>query len=153
MAVEPCRRSGTAPSLEPGTVVETTAIEDLPRSLMVQYAGASGDYNPLHTDEVYATVVAGYPTVVAHGMLTMGITGRVLTDLVGDGRLRTFGGRFHAPVLPGNSLTVRVEVGDTTVLGDGVTVVELAFTTRTGDGRTVFAGTATATWSDVSRTR
>ena len=62
-------------------------VEDLKRTQIVQYAGASGDYNPIHTDEVFATKVAGYPGVFAHGMLTMGLTGRMLTDLVGDGRL------------------------------------------------------------------
>ena len=62
--------------------------EDLTRTQIVQYAGASGDFNPLHTDEVYATKVAGYPSVFGHGMLTMALAGRLLTDWVrkvGDG--------------------------------------------------------------------
>ena len=50
------------------------------------YAGASGDYNPLHTDDKFATEVAGYPGVFAHGMLTMGMTGRMVTDWFGVGR-------------------------------------------------------------------
>ena len=58
-------------------------VDDLTRTQIVQYAGASGDFNPLHSDEVFATQVAGYPSVFAHGMLTMGMTGRVLTDWVG----------------------------------------------------------------------
>jgi acyl dehydratase len=132
-----------------GTVVERVVIEDLPRSLLVQYAGASGDYNPLHTDEVYATQVAGYPSVLAHGMLTMGLTGTVLTTLVGDGRLRTFGGRFLAPVWPGDRLTVRVEVVGETVLDRGGRLAELAFTTSAGSGTAVFSGTATALLPDA----
>lgn len=128
-----------------GEVLERVVIEDLPRSLLVQYAGASGDYNPLHTDEVYVTEVAGYPSVFAHGMLTMGLTGTVLTDLVGDGRLRTFGGRFLAQVWPGDRLTVRVEVvGENTVPGTDERLVDLAFTTVNASGQSVFAGTATA---------
>ena len=69
-----------------GDTRTAVVVDDLTRTQIVQYAGASGDYNPLHTDEVFATQVAGYPTVFAHGMLTMGMTGRMLTDFVGDGR-------------------------------------------------------------------
>ena len=79
--------------------------ENLSRALIVQYAGASGDYNPLHHDEPYAVDVAGYPSVIAHGMFTMGLTARLVTDLLGVGRLKTLDGRFHAPVFPGDSLT------------------------------------------------
>src|SRR5271155_3626281 len=85
-------------------------VETLTRTQIVQYAGASGDYNPLHTDEVFATQVAGYPSVFAHGMLTMGMTGKMLTDYVGDGRLVRFGGRFTSQVWPGDTLTATATV-------------------------------------------
>ena len=79
-------------------------VEDLKRTQIVQYAGASGDYNPLHTDEVFTTQVAGYPSVFAHGMLTMGMTGKMLTDYVGDARLTKYGVRFTNQVWPGDTL-------------------------------------------------
>ena len=83
-----------ASQLSVGDRREMVLVDDLTRTQIVQYAGASGDYNPLHSDEVYATQVAGYPSVFAHGMLTMGMTGRLLTDWVGDGRLSRYGVRF-----------------------------------------------------------
>ena len=76
----------------------------------MQYAGASGDYNPLHTDEIYTTKIAGYPSVFAHGMLTMGLTGQAIAGLVGAGNLLRFGVRFTAQVWPGDTLTVRSSV-------------------------------------------
>ena len=85
-------------------------VEDLTRTQIVQYAGASGDFNPVHTDEVFAREVAGYPTIFAHGMLTMGMTGRILTDYVGDGRLTKFGARFTSQVWPGDTLDATVTV-------------------------------------------
>lgn len=78
--------------------------EDITRTQIVQYAGASGDYNPLHTDEIFATSAAGFPSVFAHGMLTMGVAGKALTDYVGDGRLTRFGVRFTRQVWPGDAL-------------------------------------------------
>jgi acyl dehydratase len=93
-----------AQNLTSGCEHTALLVEDLKRTQIVQYAGASGDYNPLHTDEIYAREVAGYPTVFAHGMLTMGMTGKMLTDYVGDGRLQKFGVRFTNQVWPGDDL-------------------------------------------------
>src|SRR2546421_13063338 len=95
----------SARMLKVGDTHEADIVNNLTRTQLVQYAGASGDYNPLHTDEVFATKVAGYPTVFAHGMLSMAMTGRMLTDWVGDGRLTKFGGRFVKQGWPGGTLT------------------------------------------------
>jgi acyl dehydratase len=122
-----------------GDTHEAALVEDLKRTQIVQYAGASGDYNPLHTDEVFATKVAGYPTVFAHGMLTMGMTGRAVTDLVGAESLLKFGGRFTSQVWPGDSLTVKATVDS---VDDGV--VSLTLSTVNQDGTEVFSGYAAA---------
>src|SRR5712672_1536441 len=99
-----------AGDIKVGQTFEQTVVEDLTRTQIVQYAGASGDYNPLHSDEVFATKVAGYPSVFAHGMLTMAMTGRMLTDFVGAGRLLGFGGRFTSQVWPGDTLVASATV-------------------------------------------
>jgi len=132
-----------AATLTVGDTHEAEVVDNLTRTQIVQYAGASGDYNPLHTDEIFATQVAGYPSVFAHGMLTMGMTGRMLTDYVGAGRLVRFGGRFTSQVWPGDTLTARATV---TALddADGVAIAELDVETRNQDGVVVFSGTATA---------
>ena len=75
----------SARQLKVGDSHEEQVVENLTRTQLVQYAGASGDYNPVHTDEVFTTKVAGYPSVFAHGMLSMGLTGKMLTNYVGDG--------------------------------------------------------------------
>lgn len=132
-----------ASALEKGQTFEAVVVDDLTRTQIVQYAGASGDYNPLHSDEVFATQVAGYPSIFAHGMLTMGMTGRMLTDLVGDGRLLRFGGRFTSQVWPGDTLTARATVEDVTE-DDRGPVVELSVSTVNQDGKEVFSGYAAA---------
>ncbi len=64
-----------ASELKVGDSYEEVVIHDLSRTQIVMYAGASGDYNPVHSDELFTTKVAGYPSVFAHGMLSMGLTG------------------------------------------------------------------------------
>jgi acyl dehydratase len=132
-----------ASELQVGDTHSAVLVEDLTRTQIVQYAGASGDYNPVHTDEVFVTQVAGYPTVFAHGMLTMGMTGRLLTDYVGDGRLTRYGVRFVNQVWPGDTLTGTIEVTGVRE-EDGGPVVDLALTTLNQDGTPVLTGTATA---------
>src|SRR5215471_1543314 len=72
----------SARQLKVGDTHQEQVVDNLTRTQIVQYAGASGDYNPIHTDEAYTTKVAGYPSVFAHGMLTMGMTGVMLTNYV-----------------------------------------------------------------------
>ena len=132
-----------AGNLAVGDHREMVLVDNLTRTQIVQYAGASGDYNPLHTDEPFAIQVAGYPTVFAHGMLTMGMTGRILTDWVGDGRLLRYGARFVKQVWPGDTLTARATV--TAVRDqDGQPVADFEVVTRNQDGDEVLRGTATA---------
>jgi acyl dehydratase len=69
-----------ANKLKLGDEHQEVVVDDLSRTQLVMYSGASGDYNPLHTDDVYTKEVAGYPSVFAHGMLTMGLTGKMLTN-------------------------------------------------------------------------
>jgi acyl dehydratase len=132
-----------ASQLKVGDVHEETVVEDLRRTQIVMYAGASGDYNPIHTDEVFATKVSGYPTVFAHGMLTMGMTGKMLTNYVGDGRLTRFGMQFRSQVWPGDTLTARARV---TALREeaGQHFVDLELTTVNQDGVEVATGEAAA---------
>ena len=116
---------------------ELVIVDDLTRTQIVQYAGASGDYNPLHSDEPYATKVAGFPSVFAHGMLTMGMTGRLLTDWFGDEALVRYGVRFLAQVWPGDVLTAAAEVMS---IVDGV--ADVAVVTSNQDGIPVLSGSA-----------
>src|SRR5437764_15001132 len=132
-----------ASEIKEGQTFEKVLVEDLKRTQIVQYAGASGDYNPLHTDEIFATKVAGYPTVFAHGMLTMGMTGTMLTNYVGDGRLTKYGVRFVSQVWPGDTLTARAEV-EAVREENGQHLVDLKLSTVNQDGREVLTGSATA---------
>lgn len=126
-----------------GSVYEHRLVTDLGRPALVQYAGASGDFNPLHTDEPYAIAVAGYPSVFAHGMLTMGLMGTLLTRLFGDGALQSFTGRFAAQVWPGDSLDATVTVVGHEQHG-GLPVVVLELLAMRQDGTTVYTGSARA---------
>jgi len=132
-----------ASKLKVGDTHTARLVEDLKRTQLVQYAGASGDYNPLHTDEVFTTKVAGYPSVFAHGMLTMGMTGKMLTDYVGDARLTKYGVRFTSQVWPGDTLDSTATVKAITEK-DGKKLVELDVKTVNQNGVEVLSGYAEA---------
>lgn len=133
----------SASKLKVGDTHEELVVDDLTRTQLVMYAGTSGDYNPLHTDDVYTKEVAGYPGVFAHGMLSMGLTGTMLTNYVGDGRLKKYGVRFTNQVWPGDSLTAKATVTDIRE-ENGEKLVDLDLETVNQDGKTVITGTATA---------
>lgn len=138
----------SAAPITAGSSRSIVLVENLTRGQIVQYAGASGDFNPLHTDEIYAAKIAGYPSVFAHGMLTMGMTGKALTDLFGVKSLRRFGGRFRAQVWPGDSLRAVVSV--LSVSDDGTTA-QLSIATNNQHGTSVFEGTATVAVSRAEK--
>jgi acyl dehydratase len=133
----------SAQKLKVGDTYQEHIVDNLTRTQIIQYAGASGDYNPLHTDEVYTTKVAGYPSVFAHGMLTMGMTGKMLSNYVGDGRLTKFGVRFTSQVWPGDSLTTKATVEALREEG-GKHFVDLVVSTVNQQGQEVLSGYASA---------
>ncbi len=108
------------------------------RADLVRYAGASGDFNPIHWNERVATEV-GLPGVIAHGMVTMATAARLLTDWAGDpAAVVEYGVRFTRPVVvpdPGRA-TLRVSGTVKSVRDDGLLDVTL---TATVDGETVLA--------------
>jgi len=125
-----------------GDTREMLLVSNLTRGQILMYAGASGDFSPQHTDELWNTQVAGYPTIFAHGMLTMGMTGRLLTDWFGNGTLRQFGTRFSRQVWPGDTLTALAVIEKIETRTD-TALVRLVIATRNGRGDPTTTGYAT----------
>jgi acyl dehydratase len=122
------------------SVGDEIAARDFPisRADLVRYAGASGDFNPIHWNERFAKSV-GLPDVIAHGMFTMATAIRVVTDWTGDpGSVLEYSVRFTRPVVvpdpDGATLTVGGAVRS--IREDGLLEVDL---TATVDGQTVLA--------------
>jgi acyl dehydratase len=105
--------------LEVGTDLPSLTVR-FTRERLVRYAGASTDFNPIHYSEHFASRV-GLPSVIAHGMLTMGIALRVVTNWVGDpSRVISYAVRFTRPVVvPDNADGVEVEFGGSVSAIDG----------------------------------
>ncbi|MGI8925992.1 MAG: MaoC/PaaZ C-terminal domain-containing protein [Tepidiformaceae bacterium] len=125
--------------LKVGDTHEAVVIENVNRTHIVKYAGASGDFNPLHHDDTAAKDLAGYPSVFAHGMFSMGLTGRMLTDWLGPVALRNFGVRFTRQVWPGDTLTSK---GEVTKVENGLVTIRVV--TVNQDGESVVEGEAVA---------
>ena len=114
----------------------------LTRTDLVKYAGASGDFNPMHTDEV-AAKAAGLPSVFGHGMFTMGFLGSALTDYVGVGNLRSYKVRFTKQTWPDEELTTHIVVTGTRE-ADGEKLIDLECSVANADGEVKVSGDAVA---------
>ncbi len=89
--------------IEEGVERKETMVEKVDRAMFVRYAGASGDFNPIHWNEDFAKS-AGYPGVFAQGMWTAGVLGTFLTNWAGEENVRKFRTRFVGQVWPGESV-------------------------------------------------
>ena len=107
---------------------------------LVQYAGASGDFNRIHYDEPFAKQ-GGFPSVIAHGMLSMAFFGQLVADWAGGPeRLRRLHARFKAVTFPGDRITVG---GEIVGRDEAARTVELVLRAHKPDGTVTLEGNAT----------
>jgi acyl dehydratase len=126
--------------IETGAVAPTRAYGPLTIAHFVRYAGASGDFNPIHYDDAFARS-AGYPSVFSQGMHQAALLATFATEWLGSETVRRFQVRFRDQVWPGDVLTCTGEVVDVRPQDDGLLVtVELAGARQTGE--VAVAGTA-----------
>ena len=117
-------------------------VEGLERRDFVKYAGASGDFNPIHYDEVFAKE-AGNPSVFGQGMCTAGYVAHMASDWFGVGNVRRFRVRFQARVWPGDTVIISGEVVDVTPEDDRA-AVKAELTAANQDGDDLITGTVVA---------
>jgi len=131
----------TAPVLQIGAELPPLVIDPISRTTLALFAGASGDHNPIHIDLDVARS-AGLDDVFAHGMLSMAYLARLLTGIVPQERIRTFGVRFIAitPVHGRPTCTGTVTSIDEV---DGERLATLALRVTLADGTTTLLGDAT----------
>jgi peroxisomal enoyl-CoA hydratase 2 len=106
---------------------------------LVEYAGASGDFNRIHYDEPFARE-GGFPSVIAHGMLSMGFFGELLAGWAGVEAVARLQARFKAVTFPGDVITVE---GAVVSLDAARKTAELALTARNQKGVVTLEGSAT----------
>ena len=114
----------------------------LTRTDLVMYAGASGDFNPMHHDDPKAQA-AGMPSVFGHGMFSAGLLATALTNYVGIGNLRSYKMRFAKQTWPDDVLTTRVTVTERRK-DDGESLVDLDCALVNQHGDAVVTATAVA---------
>lgn len=104
-----------------GEIAPTRTFGPLTRSHFVRYAGAGGDFNPIHHDESFAAR-AGYPSVFGHGLLTAGVLSTFVADWLGQDKLRRFSVRYVDQVWPDEVLTVSGVVESVKGTEDGLQI-------------------------------
>ena len=134
--------TATYDELSVGDEAPPLVVEKLTRTNFVRYAGASGDFNPMHHDDTIATSV-GNPSVFGHGMLTAGLMARVVKDWFGPEAIRRLQVRFAKQVWPGDVLTcTAVVTGKREDNGERLVDVEIRVANQ--DGVESVTGAATA---------
>jgi acyl dehydratase len=109
------------------------AVGPITRTDIVRYAGAGGDFNPIHHDEEFARA-AGMPSVFSHGLLSAGLLGQYLARWAGLPNVRSFGVRFTGQVWPGDTLSLSGHVASVDYRdGERLANLELTATRQTGD--------------------
>jgi len=109
--------------IEVGTALPERVFE-IDRALLLAYANASGDQNPIHQNEEFALSV-GLPNVIAHGMLTMALVGKYVTDWAGgSASVKEFGARFVKPVIvpAGEKVDLTVSATVAEIEGDRISL-------------------------------
>ena len=106
-------------------------VEKVDRAMFVRYAGASGDFNPIHWNEEFAKS-AGYPGVFAQGMFTAGVLATFLTNWVGEANVKRFRTRFVGQVWPGEQIVCS---GTVTSVDDGSAEIDLKVTNEKGEDK------------------
>lgn len=118
-----------------------SVYENLEREDLVKYAGASGDFNPIHYNDKFAQD-AGYDSVFGQGMYTAALVSNLVGDWFGLHALRRFNTRFVGQVWPGDDIVVRGEVTEITA-DDDASVVDIDLTAENGQGEPLIDGEAT----------
>jgi peroxisomal enoyl-CoA hydratase 2 len=121
-----------------GDEIPKFIVESLSRPDFVRYAGASGDFVPLHYDQTFVEA-AGIPTVFAQGMFTAGLLSKALTDYAGIGNVRQFKVRFATRVWPGDTVTCTGKVTVKTE-NDGEKLIEGELTVLNQKGEPAIRG-------------
>lgn len=128
-------------TIAPGYTLPPLVMPPLTRRTLAVYCGASGDHNPVHVDLDFARA-AGLDDVIAHGMLVMAYTGRVLTQWVPQTAIRSFDTRFLNPTRIGDVITAHGEVVETFIADDGAHCVRVALGASDQHGQAKTSGNA-----------
>lgn len=123
-----------------GTELPALTLSEITDTTVVRYAHASRDDNPIHLDAAAARE-AGLPGTIVHGMFTMALLGRVVTDWAPQFQLRSFKASFVGPVPVGDTVTCTGTVTDV-VQADGERHAHIKLAARRGDGALVIRGRA-----------
>jgi len=134
-----------ADDIQVGSEMPALAKSPIKQIQLTRYAGASGDFNPIHQDAAFAKA-AGMGDVFAHGMLSMGFVAQSVTDWLGAGSVRKLNVRFAAIVRLGDVVTSRGKVvaKRRPKDGDGSTQVDLELWAENQKGEKIITGKATA---------